>query len=257
MCCSWPRHDEHKSLFRGTQEDFVSTGNPLLAKKKTQLALNLAALRKARGWNQKQLAAALGVKTEVTVSNHERSATEPDAAQVARYAVIFGVSESDLRYQVLGRDAAVPPPERPQAVRKVLAKAVYDLTTAGLTDDQIKLVLALVESDQWHALWRAMRGDSAVRDIMLDGMEVLTRLVQYAHVQAEMDRLVYDRTGELDQKEMLRVIARAPKEMITRVVAGGGTDASPRETSRETSAGAPDHPPGHSAPATTKKRRRA
>jgi len=55
----------------------------------------LAALRKARGLSQDQLAKLMG-KTRVTIDYYERRAKNPTAEVVNQAAEIFGVSASDL-----------------------------------------------------------------------------------------------------------------------------------------------------------------
>ena len=58
---------------------------------------NLRIARNAAGLDQQEVADRLGV-TRVTVSNHERGATQPDDEVLAAYAKLYRVTLSQLRY---------------------------------------------------------------------------------------------------------------------------------------------------------------
>ena len=65
----------------------------------TDIARNIKHARLARGMNQEQLAEALGV-TRQTVSNWERSASNPDLATLERIAAALETDTAGLIYGV-------------------------------------------------------------------------------------------------------------------------------------------------------------
>jgi len=82
---------------------------------------NLAALRKARGLTQPQLAESLGITPEM-LNYYERRATNPSADFIGKAAAFFGVSADDL----LALDTKVPrkpgPPSHLEQLTARLAK---------------------------------------------------------------------------------------------------------------------------------------
>lgn len=83
---------------------------------------NLAALRKARGWTQPQLADLLGV-TLAVLTYYERQARNPTADFVAKVAKLFNVSVDELLGHVVKPERKPGPPsqveQRLSAVRKL------------------------------------------------------------------------------------------------------------------------------------------
>jgi transcriptional regulator with XRE-family HTH domain len=83
---------------------------------------NLAALRKARGWTQPQLAEMLGISLNGLV-HYERKATNPSAEFIGKVAKLFNVSVDELLGHAVKPARKSGPPsqveERLLAVRKL------------------------------------------------------------------------------------------------------------------------------------------
>ena len=83
---------------------------------------NLAALRKARGWTQPQLAEQLGI-TLAALTYYERQARNPSAEFVGKVAKLFNVSVDELLGHTVRPARKSGPPsqleERLRAVRKL------------------------------------------------------------------------------------------------------------------------------------------
>jgi transcriptional regulator with XRE-family HTH domain len=83
---------------------------------------NLAALRKARGWTQPQLAEQLGISLNALVY-YERKATNPSADFIGKVAKLFNVSVDELLGHAVRPARKSGPPsqieERLRAVRSL------------------------------------------------------------------------------------------------------------------------------------------
>ena len=97
---------------------------------------NLAALRKAHGWTQPQLAEMLGI-TLAALTHYERKAQNPTAEFVAKVAKLFNVSVDEL----LGH--TIKPAKKPGP-----RSQLEDRLTAirELSRDKQKVVLQLLDS---------------------------------------------------------------------------------------------------------------
>ena len=70
-------------------------------------------MRKARGWNQEELAERIGV-TRQAVSRWESGAAKPDADKIIAICDLFGVSADYLlRDQYSGEESGVQPEKHP------------------------------------------------------------------------------------------------------------------------------------------------
>lgn len=81
-------------------------------------------LRKARGWNQEELAERIGV-TRQAVSRWESGAAKPDADKIIAVCDLFGVSADYLlRDQYSGESSSNQPEQRPTNVLAAKAQAM-------------------------------------------------------------------------------------------------------------------------------------
>jgi transcriptional regulator with XRE-family HTH domain len=76
--------------------------------KSEKLGDRVAKLRRAKGWNQSDLAARVDCKPS-QISKYERNASEPSLSTLTRLAAIFGVSTD---YLLTGREAPHAGPDR-------------------------------------------------------------------------------------------------------------------------------------------------
>ena len=125
-----------KQLMPGTRSyNRDMAGRPPL-KPAPLFGTRLAALRKARGWTQPQLAYQLGI-TLAALTYYERQATNPSAELVSRVAKLFNVSADEL----LGVTVApVRKPGPPSQIEERLT-AIRDLPR-----EKQKVVLQFLDS---------------------------------------------------------------------------------------------------------------
>lgn len=83
-------------------------------------------LRKARGWNQEDLAEQIGV-TRQAVSRWESDSAKPDADKIVAICDLFGVSADYLlRENYQGEPGGVP--AQPQRQRTAIGEAMHNMT---------------------------------------------------------------------------------------------------------------------------------
>lgn len=97
---------------------------------------NLAALRKARGWTQPQLAEMLGISLNALV-HYERKATNPSADFIGKVAKLFNVSVDELLGHAVKPTRKSGPPSRFEARLSAVRK---------LPREKQKVVLQLLDS---------------------------------------------------------------------------------------------------------------
>lgn len=107
---------------------------------KTQLAVNIAKRRKAKGWNQDDLAAAVGVHVN-TIKNIERGLSEgqPDTRRAISEALGCELWELERPAEVGPNQAKQSNPSRAETIL-----AIYD-KISKLPDKKLETVLEILE----------------------------------------------------------------------------------------------------------------
>jgi len=117
----------------------------------------IARLRKARGWNQKQLAERLGARS-ARVSRYERGVYDPKPGILGPLAEALGTT---VDYLLTGRE---PKTKRDQRLRNLLP--ILESLPAEQRDNVIYFLEALVRAHHLLAAYQIQRSGTATREAL-------------------------------------------------------------------------------------------